>query len=1148
MKQWLVWAIPLILITGGLTAAGTAVWRGSVSSDFAESNNWDPPIDLLDGVGDYLTIGAGSPYNPVHSASLPTRPNGLSTTDQAVFTINGGDLLPYGDNTFNGQVIINQGNLNSRGNVYIGSGAAGTVTVKGGSFSYKNTLYIGRNSGGVGVLNVWGGNVWMSGQPVVGSNGGTGHISIKNDRFIYCTGDQRTFFQNLIAAGKMSTDPGWAILIDYTPSANITSVTSTKIVGAGEPQPSDKAKEIPVADLKWRPGTSAVQSRVFLGTDYLTVLNATVSTAGIYLGSTTGNRWTLSAPLNEGTTYYWRVDTVAASQTRKGTVWSFTPADVRPPRYMEKLGRGVIALYQGGNAVYVGWRLLAQDPAEIAFNLYRNGIKLNSAPITQSTNWTDNGITTTVANTYTVRTVIDGRESDEEASYTLGANPVSARFFTVPLNKVPGADTYSLRYVYVGDLDGDGEYDFVVNRDNDSLATYKTLEAYRRDGTFLWRVNLGPNIQEAYTLVFDFDQDGRAEVVTKTSEATVFGDGTAIGDTDGDGITDYRVIGRQYEIWTGPEFLSILDGMTGRELSRTDFIPRGDINDWGDNYGHRANFIKECVAYLDGVHPSIVFMRGPGDFMKIWAWDFTEGQLTLRWTWFNNHHAGLPADQNWADFHQIRAVDLDGDGKDELQLGGSAIDDDGTPLYGTELTHGDRYQIADFDPDRPGLEVYAIQQNNPTLLGAAYYDAATGEILARYYMNAFGDVGRGDAGDYDPDHKGLEFYSTMNGMYNCKGELIYDEHPFPTLGIWWDGDLRREFFASADGEGRNPVINKWNHKTKNSDRLFTIYNDHGSYSVISPYAARPPFLGDIYGDWREEVILEERDHSKFRVYSTTIPTTVRLYTLMQNPYYRVDVTHKGYIVTTYTDYYLGEEMETPPPPYIQPVNGPAPKTGKILRQWWTGVGGSAVEDLTSSPDYPNTPSGAGYIGSLEGPANWNNLYGTRIRGYLHPFQTGLYTFWIAGDDAADLWLSSDALAQNAVLIASVPAWTDPYEWNKYPTQQSAAVPLIGGRKYYIEVLHKENTGADHVAVAWQRNGIDNPQVIKGLYLSPWKFGQMGDLTEDDQVDLDDIKRIAQDWLITDCDFDLSIDMNGDCLIDMMDLWQLVQNWLVGVEY
>jgi rhamnogalacturonan endolyase len=674
------------------------------------------------------------------------------------------------------------------------------------------------------------------------------------------------------------------------------------------------------------------------------------------------------------------------------------------------------------------------------------------------------------------------------------------------------------------------------------------LEAYRCDGTFLWRVNLGPNIQEAYTLVFDFDGDGKAEVVTKTSESTVFGDGTTIGDTDGDGITDYRVIGRQYEIWNGPEFLSILDGMTGTELSRTDFIPRGDISDWGDGYGHRANFVREGVAYLDGVHPSIVFERGPGDYMKIWAWDFVDGQLVLRWTWFNNHHAGLPSNQNYSDFQQWRLVDVDGDGKDEISLGGSVINDDGTPLYGTELTHGDRFQITKFDPDRPGLQCFAIQQNNSNLLGAAYYDMRDGSIINKWYGTEVWDVGRGDAGDYDPDHKGIEFYSTMNGMYNCKGELIYNEHPFPTLGIWWDADLRREFFASADGDGRNPVINKWNYLTKTSDRLFSIYSDNGSYSVISPWAARPPFLGDIYGDWREEVVLEESNHSKLRVYSTTNLTTHRLYTLMQNPYYRVDVTHKGYIVTTYTDYYLGEGMDTPPQPYIQLVGG---NTGWLLREWWTGISGEAVSNLTSAPAYPNSPVGAQYLTTLEGPTNWADTYGSRIRGYLLPPTTGDYTFWIASDNNSQLWLSSDATPTNAVLIAHITgtgtdSWSNPKQWDKFTTQQSALLALTAGHKYYIEVLHKEGVGTDHLAVAWQEPGLSR-QVIDGTYLTPWYGSPIGDTTADGAVNNDDFVLFAETWLNTDCTMPLELDLNGDCTVNMVDFRLLAQYWMTGVE-
>jgi rhamnogalacturonan endolyase len=1103
-----------------------------------DSNNWNPAGAMAYNV---LTIGDGYPYDPIFNTNTnDARPNGFNTTTAANLTIAGGDLYAYGDNTLNGNVYQQAGVVNLRARVYIGNGGTGVYTVAGGSFSYKTTLYIGYGTGGNGTLNVWGGTVWLTGQPVMGTNS---RISIKNDRFIYCPGDQRTFFQNLITAGKLTTDSGWTILISYDSGTNTTSITSTKIVGATEPQPSNKAKEIPVSKLKWRPGTSATSSRVFLGTDYTTVFNATTSTTGIYLGSTAASTWTLSGALTAGTMYYWRVDTVTATETRKGTVWSFTPADVMPPRYMEKLGRGVIAMYRGGGNVYVGWRLLASDPANVAFNLYRNGVKRNSTPITQSTNWSDTGVTTTIANTYYVRPVIGDRELAPSNSYTLSANPTSARYFTIPLNTVPGGSTYSMQYAYVGDLDGDGEYDFVVNRTNDSLATHKTLEGYRRDGTFLWRVNLGPNIQGSYTVVADFDQDGKAEVVTKTSESTVFGDGTTIGDTDGDGITDYRVIGRQYEVWNGPEFLSILDGMTGVELSRTDYIPRGDINDWGDNYGHRASFTNEGVAYLDGVHPSIVFNRGPGDYMKIYAWDFVDGQLVLRWTWFNNHHAGLPSDQYYSDFQQWRLVDVDGDNKDEISLGGSVIDDDGTPMYGTELSHGDRFSITDFDPDRPGLECFAIQQNNSDLLGMAYYDIQTGEMISKYYGGPDPwDVGRGDAGDYDPDHKGIEFYSTMNGMYSCKGQLIYNEHPFPTTGIWWDADLRREFFASADGDGRNPVINKWNYVTKNSDRMFSIYSDNGSYSVVSPYAARPPFLGDIYGDWREEVVLEQSDHTKLRVYSTTIPTTHRLYSLMQNPYYRVDVTHKAYIVTTYTDYYLGEGMDTPPRPYIQLVGGDA---GRILREWWTGVSGDTLNIEASLDSYAVYSTGADYLNALEGPVNWADNYGARLRAWLLPPVTGDYTFWIAGDNNCQLWLSSDAASANASLIAYIAgagAASGQYQWDAYPTQQSGPIALTAGRKYYLEVLHKEGTGSDHLEAAWQGPGFSR-QVIDGAYLKTWYGLPIGDMTTDGAVGSEDLIGFSQAWLNSDCMMPLELDLNGDCSLDYQDFAIFADHWL-----
>jgi hypothetical protein len=158
-------------------------------------------------------------------------------------------------------------------------------------------------------------------------------------------------------------------------------------------------------------------------------------------------------------------------------------------------------------------------------------------------------------------------------------------------------------------------------------------------------------------------------------------------------------------------------------------------------------------------------------------------------------------------------------------------------------------------------------------------------------------------------------------------------------------------------------------------------------------------------------------------------------------------------------------------------------TGSILREYWTGISGTAISSLTSHANYPNNPSGRDQITSLEGPANWADNYGTRIRGYIHPPASGNYTFWVAGDDNTELYLSTSDNPANRSRIAYVDGWTDPKQWNKFSTQQSAAINLVTGQKYYIEVLHKEGSGGDNVAVAWQGPGITQ-QVIAGSYLSP----------------------------------------------------------------
>jgi hypothetical protein len=208
-------------------------------------------------------------------------------------------------------------------------------------------------------------------------------------------------------------------------------------------------------------------------------------------------------------------------------------------------------------------------------------------------------------------------------------------------------------------------------------------------------------------------------------------------------------------------------------------------------------------------------------------------------------------------------------------------------------------------------------------------------------------------------------------------------------------------------------------------------------------------------------------------------------------------------------------------------------TGKILREWWTGISGSAVSNLTSNVNYPYNPTGRELLTSLEGPTNWANSYGTRIRGYLYPPTSGSYRFWIASDDNSELWLSTDSSSSNAARIARVSSWTNPHQWNKSTEQQSSLISLTAGQKYYIEVLYKENTGNDNIAVAWSGPGLSQ-QVIDGLYLSPYVINFL------------DYANFGNQWSRTDCKSSNAwckgADLNHDGSVTLEDLMAFVENW------
>ncbi len=616
-------------------------------------------------------------------------------------------------------------------------------------------------------------------------------------------------------------------------------------------------------------------------------------------------------------------------------------------RQMEKLSRGVVAVNQGSGKVFVSWRMFGTDSDKIAFDLYREtdgkALKLNNKPISDITFFIDEKADLKKANSYFVRAVSGKKE--QSAKFTLAANSATKQYLSVPLQTPAG---YTPNDASVGDLDGDGEYEIVLHQagrgaDNSraGFTTEPILQAYKLDGTLLWTINLGKNIREGahYTqfMVYDLDGDGKAEIACKTADGTVDGKGKVIGDKDADwrfktgeildGINRPGETGRRNAegyILRGPEFLTVFDGQTGAELATTKYItPRHPTKEnptseelkevWGDGYGNRVDRFLAAVAYLDGEHPSLVFSRGYYTRTVLAAWDFRGGKLTNRWI-FDSSSSEENKKFAGQGNHNLSVGDVDGDGKDEIVFGAMVIDDDGRGLYSTGLGHGDALHLSDLDPDRPGLEVFDIQERFDRE-GAHFRDARTGEILWKKPSIKAGDdgegPGRGLSLDIDPRYKGFEswvFGAGIFGLFNTKGEKISDKNPRScNFGVFWDGDLLGELLDRT-------TISKWNWTNETTDVIFTaegVMSNNGT-------KATPALSADLFGDWREEIIWRTTDNKELRIYTTVAPTKYRFYTFMHDPQYRVSIAWQNvaYNQPPHTSFYIGEGMKRPPKPEI----------------------------------------------------------------------------------------------------------------------------------------------------------------------------------------------------------------------------------------
>lgn len=581
--------------------------------------------------------------------------------------------------------------------------------------------------------------------------------------------------------------------------------------------------------------------------------------------------------------------------------------------------RGGIAVRDEAG-VFLSWRLLGHDQPETGFLVYRESKGealrcLTPQPILQATSFLDRDVAADQPGSYWVVAV--HRDSLPATKLPAGAfridySPTTGNYLSIPTDLPDG---YHANDAAVGDLDGDGNWELVVHlagRGRDSsqagLTDPPMFRAYRLDGSVMWTISLGKNCREGahYNpfLVYDLDGDGIWELVCRTSDGSRDGQGKILGDAEADwrnldppsAAEKRRGRGnaRYGKILSGPEFLTVFSGRDGAALDSIPFQPARSPEDasppiaqqkriWGDDYGNRMDRFLATIAYLDGEHPSIVISRGYYTRTFVNAFDFHDQKLTMRWS-FDNDQLG-PADSTnpWRGQgnHSISVANLDTDPADEILFGGMAIDNDGQGLYSTGLGHGDAQHTTDLDPSRPGLETWSIHENESPdrqFVGSEMRDAQTGEIL---FVGRRGrDVGRGMAADIDPRHPGHEMWGGSRNLFNSRGEEVGPAPRTTNMAIWWDGDPQRELLSGVR-------ISKWDFVNHRERSLF----DGTTKGLAANNGTKdnPCLVGDILGDWREELIARTADNREIRIYCSTMQTQLRTTWLMEDRQYRLGI-------------------------------------------------------------------------------------------------------------------------------------------------------------------------------------------------------------------------------------------------------------------
>lgn len=596
-------------------------------------------------------------------------------------------------------------------------------------------------------------------------------------------------------------------------------------------------------------------------------------------------------------------------------------------RMMETLDRGLVAMKTSGG-VFLSWRIDGTEYYDTEYNIYRDGKLVNTTPLAVS-NFTDAG--GTLSSTYSVAPVVRGIEQEPCEAVDVWRQP----YLSIPMQKVysrRGTDLtseYSLNDATAADLDGDGQMELIVKRiynheglfevGNDSAFVH--FEAYKLDGTWLWTIDCGPNMissshVETNINAFDWDLDGKAEIIMRATDGTIVTNAAGETYTVGDMNANYRNMISHSSNMTyataGAEFLLYMEGASAKLYNKRAFpLPRlesGDANieaAWGDGYGHRANKFFFGAPYLDGCKPSIFLARGIYTRHRMIAYDVDpeSHQLIERWRW--NDPGGAWFGQG---YHNYGIADVDWDGRDEIVYGSMVIDDNGKGLSTTGLGHGDAQHCTDLDPYRKGHEIFACNEN---ATGYNYRDATTSKL---YFFNDIGrDCGRAMAGNFTDSYLGSQMVAVGSGLVSSvvdKSVAGNYSNITQNFRIYWDGDLCSE---SLDGNGtEGPAdIHKFNQGV--------IFQASGT-KMCNWTKNTPSLQADILGDWREEIIARSADNQTLRIYVSTIPSEYPIYTLLHDMQYRQAVNWQmcGYNQPPHLSYFIGkaEGYTVAPPPVM----------------------------------------------------------------------------------------------------------------------------------------------------------------------------------------------------------------------------------------